>query len=41
MPDIESLPLDVAHDAVNGELLCGDEAGFEWFNTDTEVRLDE
>ncbi|ERG92994.1 nucleotidyltransferase domain-containing protein [Haloquadratum walsbyi] len=23
--DIDSLPLDVAHDAVNGDLLCGDE----------------
>jgi predicted nucleotidyltransferase len=39
--DIESLPLDVAHDAVNGELLCGDEAAFERFNTDTESRFDE
>lgn len=41
MPDIELLPLDVAHDVVNGELLCGDEASFERFNTDTEARLDE
>jgi predicted nucleotidyltransferase len=39
--DIESLPLDVAHDAVNGELLCGDEVAFERFKTDTEARFDE
>jgi predicted nucleotidyltransferase len=29
--DIESLPLAVAHDAVNGEFLCGDEQTFERF----------
>ncbi|WP_149783862.1 nucleotidyltransferase domain-containing protein [Halorubrum aquaticum] len=39
--DIESLPLDVAHDAVNGELLCGDEGTFERFKTDTEAKFDE
>jgi predicted nucleotidyltransferase len=39
--DIESLPLDVAHDAVNGELLCGDERAFEEFKTDTEAEFDK
>jgi len=27
--DIEALPLAVAHDAVNGRFVCGDEASFE------------
>jgi predicted nucleotidyltransferase len=27
--DIENLPVKVAHDAVNGELLCGDQESFE------------
>ena len=39
--DIESLPLDVAHDVVNGKLLCGDEDAFEEFKTDTEAEFDE
>ncbi|WP_251328492.1 type VII toxin-antitoxin system MntA family adenylyltransferase antitoxin [Haloplanus pelagicus] len=39
--DIESLPLDVAHDAVNGELLCGDEQVFEQFKRDIEAEFDE
>ena len=39
--DVESLPLDVAHDAVNGELLCGDEAAFETFKTNVEAEFDE
>jgi len=38
--DIDSLPLDVAHDAVNGNLLCGDERAFEQFKTDIEVKFD-
>jgi len=29
--DIESLPVDVARDAVDGTLLCGDERAFEEF----------
>ncbi|WP_237561641.1 hypothetical protein [Halorubrum halophilum] len=41
MSDIESLPLDVTHDAVNGELLCGDEGTFERFNRDTKAKFDE
>lgn len=28
LSDIESLPLEVAHDAVNGEFLCGDDRAF-------------
>ena len=39
--DIGSLPLDVAHDAVNGEFLCGDEVAFERFKRDIEARFDE
>lgn len=39
--DIESLPLDVAHDVVNGELLCGDERAFERFKADIEKRFDD
>lgn len=39
--DIESLPLDVAHDAVNGELVCGDERAFERFKADIEERFDD
>ena len=39
--DIDSLPLDVAHDAVNGDLLCGDERVFEQFKTDIEAEFDE
>ncbi len=39
--DIDSLPLDVAHDAVNGDLLCGDEQAFEQFKTDIEAEFDE
>ncbi|RLM49982.1 nucleotidyltransferase domain-containing protein [Halorubrum sp. Atlit-28R] len=39
--DIDSLPLGVAHDAVNGDLLCGDKRAFEQFKTDIEADLDE
>jgi len=39
--DIESLPLDVAHDVVNGERLCGDEQAFERFKTDIEAEFDD
>ncbi len=27
--DVETLPVDVAYDAVSGELICGDERAFE------------
>lgn len=39
--DIDSLSLDVAHDAVNSGLLCGDEQAFERFKTDIEAEFDE
>jgi hypothetical protein len=39
--DIESLPLDVAHDVVNGKLLYDDKDAFEEFKTDTEAEFDE
>jgi predicted nucleotidyltransferase len=39
--DIESLPLDVAHDAVNGAFLCGDEQAFEQFKADIKAEFDE
>jgi predicted nucleotidyltransferase len=38
--DIESLPLAVAHDAVNGEPLCGDKQAFERFKEDIEAKFD-
>jgi uncharacterized protein len=41
LSDIEALPLDVAHDAVNGELLCGDEDAFRHFKADTEALFAE
>ncbi len=37
--NIESLPLDVAHDAVNGEFVCGDERAFERFKADIEEQF--
>jgi len=39
--DIESLPLAVAHDAMNGELLYGDQQAFEQFRTAIEEKFDE
>lgn len=39
--DIETLPLEVAHDAVNGEFLCGDEGAFHHFKADTESLFEE
>jgi predicted nucleotidyltransferase len=41
LSDIESLPLAVAHDAVNGELLCGDEQAFKQFKTSIEAEFEE
>ncbi|MDB9249164.1 nucleotidyltransferase domain-containing protein [Halorubrum ezzemoulense] len=35
--DIDSLPLDVAHDAVNGDLLYGDKRAFEQFKLDSKA----
>jgi predicted nucleotidyltransferase len=39
--DIESLPVDVAHDAVNGEFLCGDQRVFERFKIAIEEEYAE
>lgn len=38
--DIESLPLDVAHDAVTGEFLCGDKQAFDQFKRDIRAEFD-
>lgn len=39
MSDIKSLPLAVAHDAVNGTFVCGDEDAFARFKTGIEARF--
>ena len=39
--DIESLPLEVAHDAVDGVCLCGDREAFERFKRATEAAFDD
>ncbi|MBX0286603.1 nucleotidyltransferase domain-containing protein [Halomicroarcula sp. F28] len=39
--DIKMLPLDVAHDVVNGEFVCGDEEAFEQFKQEIEVGYSE
>jgi len=39
--DIESLPLAVAHDAVAGLFVCGDEDEFERVKTDIETKFAE
>lgn len=38
--DIETLPIDVAHDAVTGKLLCGDEQAFRQVKSDIETTFD-
>lgn len=40
LSDIEILPIEVAHDAVNGQLICGDEAAFHSFKSDVEKAFD-
>ena len=35
--DLESLPIEVAHDAVSGEFVCGDRATFQKFKGDLET----
>jgi predicted nucleotidyltransferase len=37
LSDIETLPLDVAHDAVNGRFVCGDEDVFEQFKREIDA----
>lgn len=39
--DIESLPLEVARDAVDGVFLCGDREAFERFKRATETAFDD
>jgi len=39
--DIKRLPLDVAHDVVNGEFLCGDEKAFKQFKQEIEAGFSE
>ncbi|MDS0294896.1 nucleotidyltransferase domain-containing protein [Halogeometricum luteum] len=39
--DIETLPLDVAHDPVNGTLVCGDEHAFGRFKETIEATFDD
>ncbi|ERH01360.1 MAG: putative nucleotidyltransferase [Halonotius sp. J07HN6] len=41
LSDIETLPLGVAHDAVNGTFVCGDEHAFERFKTAIEAAFDD
>lgn len=41
LSDIEDLPLDVAHDAVNGEFLCGNEQAFHRFKTEIEASFEK
>ena len=41
LSDIETLPLDIAHDAVNGTFVCGDEQAFERFKTAIEAAFDD
>ena len=39
--DIETLPRDVAHDALDGTLVCGDEDASEQFKHDLETTVAE
>ena len=39
--DIDTLSLDVAHDVVNGEFVCGDQEAFEQFKTEIETGFSE
>jgi predicted nucleotidyltransferase len=41
LSDIETLSLDVAHDAVDGRFVCGDEQAFEQFKADIEATFAE
>ena len=41
LSDIEDLPLNVAHDAVNGEFLCGNEQAFHQFKTEIEASFEK
>lgn len=39
--DIEELPVGVAYDAVNGEVICGDEQAFHRFKADVEAAFED
>lgn len=39
--DLEGLPIDVAHDAVDGEMLCGDEQAFRRFKAAVEAAFED
>lgn len=41
LSDIETLPVDVAHDAVTGTFLCGDEQAFEQYKDKIEAAFAE
>lgn len=41
LSDIETLPVAVARDAVNGEFLCGDDQAFRRYKADIEARFDQ
>ena len=41
LSDIESLPLEVTHDAVNGQFVCGDSQAFEQFKSTVEAQFDD
>ena len=41
LSDIGDLPLNVAHDAVNGEFLCGNEQAFHQFKTEIEASFEK
>ena len=41
LSDVEDLPLNVAHDAVNGEFLCGNEQAFHQFKTEIEASFEK
>jgi uncharacterized protein len=39
--DVETLSVDVAHDAVSGELVCGDERTFRRFTAEIEAAFEK
>lgn len=39
--DIDGLPLEIAHDAIRGHLLCGDERVFQECKTEIETAFEE
>lgn len=41
LSDIEELPVEVANDAVHGDLLCGDEDAFSQFKATIEEQFEE